>query len=147
MKEKEILIIEFYYHEKLKNKFIFDAECVYNPKTPTKYNTQALEATIKNFLIDLFRAEYRITYTSPSNIATAKTMKLWDIKTSITTSNQKNIEKLDIDKLLDDIEDSFIDTSTNEYELDRERIEAMAKDARDWARRTKEFEMQKAQQK
>lgn len=91
-----ILKSEYHFKSQYRLK-VFDAFIV-------KEQIEPIIAELRNTLIKIYGAEYDYVMGSKSN-----PVKLWDVKADYEISDDQNVEILDMEKLVEDVKESFKD--------------------------------------
>lgn len=69
-----------------------------------KEQTEPIIAELRNTLIEIYGAEYDYVMGSKAN-----PVKLWDVKVDFEISDDKNVEILNVEKLVEEVKESFKD--------------------------------------
>lgn len=67
-------------------------------------DTEPVIAELRNTLIEIYGAEYDYVMGSKAN-----PVKLWDVKVDFEISDKTNVKPLDMDKLIEEVKESFKD--------------------------------------
>lgn len=108
----EVLVVRIYaypdlsegrYGPRLKDEYHFKAQNRVGAFI-VKEQIEPIIAELRNTLIEIYGAEYDYVMGSKAN-----PVKLWDVKVETMLSNDKNAKVLDMEKLIEDVKESFKD--------------------------------------